>query len=80
MIRVLVTGATGFCGSALVAALADAGYAVRAAVRRPPAPPLRAGVELSGFKVCWAGVEPSSPRPNRSSQSTFRHRKILLIS
>jgi len=46
VIRVLVTGATGFCGRALVAALADAGYAVRAAVRRAPAPPLRAGVEL----------------------------------
>jgi UDP-glucose 4-epimerase len=33
--RILVTGASGFVGQPLVAALALAGYAVRAAVRRP---------------------------------------------
>jgi nucleoside-diphosphate-sugar epimerase len=35
--RVLVTGATGFVGRHLVAALRDAGCAVRVALRRPPA-------------------------------------------
>ena len=35
MSRVLVTGASGFIGNAVVAALARDGYAVRAAVRRP---------------------------------------------
>lgn len=35
MSRVLVTGASGFIGSTVVAALARDGYAVRAAVRRP---------------------------------------------
>jgi nucleoside-diphosphate-sugar epimerase len=46
MTRVLVTGATGFCGRPLVAALADAGYAVRAAVRGTPAPPFVGAVEV----------------------------------
>jgi len=36
--RVLVTGASGFIGRALVPALVTAGYDVRAAVRRMPAP------------------------------------------
>jgi nucleoside-diphosphate-sugar epimerase len=36
--RVLVTGASGFIGRALVPALVTAGYGVRAAVRRMPAP------------------------------------------
>lgn len=47
MTRVLVTGATGFCGLPLVARLAAAGYEVRAAVRRAPSPPLPAGVETA---------------------------------
>jgi UDP-glucose 4-epimerase len=47
MSRVLVTGATGFCGRPLVARLATAGYAVRAAVRRPPSSPLPEGVEIA---------------------------------
>lgn len=36
--RVLVTGASGYIGGALVTALADAGHAVVAQLRRPPAP------------------------------------------
>jgi UDP-glucose 4-epimerase len=47
MTRVLVTGATGFCGRPLVARLAAAGYEVRASVRRTPSPPLPAGVETA---------------------------------
>ena len=59
MTRVLVTGATGFCGRPLVARLAAAGHAVRAAVRRAPTPPFPAGVEIAlhgdlGEPVDWA--------------------------
>jgi UDP-glucose 4-epimerase len=43
---VLVTGATGFVGRAVVTAFAHDGRAVRAAVRRPPQPALAAGVEV----------------------------------
>lgn len=42
--RLLVTGATGFVGRAVVVAFAH-GNTVRAAVRRPPQPPLPGGVE-----------------------------------
>jgi nucleoside-diphosphate-sugar epimerase len=44
-VKVLVTGATGTIGRPLVAALADAGYTVRAAVRDPHSP-FRSGVEI----------------------------------
>lgn len=47
MTRVLVTGASGFCGRPLVARLVAAGYQVRAAVRRAPPKPLPAGVETA---------------------------------
>jgi UDP-glucose 4-epimerase len=47
MRRVLVTGATGFLGRPLVAALTDAGYGVRAAVRRSPDRPFPGGVEVA---------------------------------
>ena len=44
--RILVTGASGFIGRAVLAAFAQRGDAVRAAVRRPPQPPLPAAVEV----------------------------------
>jgi nucleoside-diphosphate-sugar epimerase len=60
MTRVLVTGATGFCGRPLVAALADAGYAVRVAVRGAPSPPFAQAVEVVqadlAAPVDWASL------------------------
>jgi UDP-glucose 4-epimerase len=57
MSRVLVTGATGFCGRPLVTRLADAGYAVRAAVRGTAAPELARTVEIAqadlAASVAW---------------------------
>jgi nucleoside-diphosphate-sugar epimerase len=44
--RVLVTGASGFVGRAVVTALADSGRAVSAGVRRRPQPPFPASVEV----------------------------------
>jgi UDP-glucose 4-epimerase len=44
--RVLVTGASGFIGRAVVASFAADGHAVRAAVRRPPQAPFCAGIEV----------------------------------
>jgi UDP-glucose 4-epimerase len=44
--RVLVTGASGFVGRAVVAAFARAGGVVCAGGRRPPQPPFPAGVEV----------------------------------
>jgi len=46
MTYVLVTGASGFVGRAVVAAFAQSGRAVRAAMRRPPGAPFPAGVEV----------------------------------
>ena len=46
MTRLLVTGATGFIGRAVVTALAQRGVAVRAAVRRPPQPGFAASVDV----------------------------------
>jgi nucleoside-diphosphate-sugar epimerase len=46
MTRVLVTGATGFVGRAVLTACARDGRNVRAAVRRPPHPPFAGGVEV----------------------------------
>jgi nucleoside-diphosphate-sugar epimerase len=45
--RVLVTGASGFVGRAVVTAFAHDGHAVRAAVRRPPQPAFAAGIEVA---------------------------------
>ena len=44
--RLLVTGATGFVGRAVVTAFAQHGATVRAAVRRPPQPTFTASVEV----------------------------------
>jgi nucleoside-diphosphate-sugar epimerase len=46
MTRLLVTGATGFVGRAVVTAFAKRGDTVRAAARRLPQPPFTAGVEV----------------------------------
>jgi nucleoside-diphosphate-sugar epimerase len=43
---VLITGASGFLGRAVIAALAADGYTIRAAARRRPIVPLPAGVEV----------------------------------
>ena len=45
-LRVLVTGATGFLGRAVVAAFAENGQIVRAGVRRIPVPPFGDSVEV----------------------------------
>jgi nucleoside-diphosphate-sugar epimerase len=42
----LITGASGFVGRAAVGAFARQGFAVRAAMRRPPPPPLPTGIEI----------------------------------
>ena len=66
--RVLVTGATGFIGTQLVAALGAGGADVQGVARRPPAMPL-AGcaklhlVDLSDLVACRALVQ--STRPDR---------------
>ena len=44
--RLLVTGASGFLGRATIAAFAQNGYALRAAVRRQPDPALPSGIEV----------------------------------
>ena len=46
MTRLLVTGASGFLGRAAIAAFAQNGYALRAAVRRQPDPALPSGIEV----------------------------------
>jgi nucleoside-diphosphate-sugar epimerase len=55
--RILVTGASGFIGRAVVSTLAAAGHEVRAAVRRPTAPPFPLGVEPVLHGDLEAGVE-----------------------
>lgn len=46
MTRILVTGASGFVGRAVVTAFAQSDRTIRAAVRRPPEPAFAAGVEV----------------------------------
>jgi UDP-glucose 4-epimerase len=46
MSRVLVTGASGFLGRAVIAAFAASGHPLRAAVRRPPQPSFATGIEV----------------------------------
>ena len=45
--KVLVTGASGFIGRPLTAALAEAGYQVRAAVRDPRGQSFSPGIEVA---------------------------------
>jgi UDP-glucose 4-epimerase len=59
--KVLVTGATGFVGRPLLAALQGAGYEVHAAVRRQPQPVLPVGVVVVpgpdlGEAGAWCGL------------------------
>jgi nucleoside-diphosphate-sugar epimerase len=56
MMRVLVTGATGFIGRPLVASLAGAGYHVVAAARQKSAPPLPPGVSVATLSDLAAPV------------------------
>jgi nucleoside-diphosphate-sugar epimerase len=44
--HILVTGASGFIGRAVVAALAETGHTIRAAMRRPPPSPFAGNVEV----------------------------------
>jgi nucleoside-diphosphate-sugar epimerase len=44
--RLLVTGASGFIGRAVIGALAPSNLTLRAAVRRPPQPPFPTGAEV----------------------------------
>lgn len=54
---VLVTGATGFVGRALVPVLRRAGIAVRATSRRTPGPAPRDGRDGSGGAVDWVAAD-----------------------
>jgi UDP-glucose 4-epimerase len=45
--RILVTGAAGFVGRAVLTALAQRGFVLRAALRTPPRSPLPAGIEIA---------------------------------
>lgn len=47
MTRLLVTGASGFIGRAVISAFAQDGHPLRAASRRPPQPPFAANVEVA---------------------------------
>jgi nucleoside-diphosphate-sugar epimerase len=57
MSRILVTGASGFLGRAVIAAFAKDGHAVRAAVRQTPVPPFTTGIEVATHRDYVEGVD-----------------------
>jgi nucleoside-diphosphate-sugar epimerase len=57
MSRILVTGASGFLGRAVIAAFAKDGHAVRAAVRQTPVPPFAAGIEVATHRDYVEGFD-----------------------
>lgn len=56
--RLVVTGATGFIGRRLVSAAADAGWTVRALVRRPAEAELDSRAEVMRWQLEGAGARP----------------------
>ena len=66
--RVLVTGATGYVGREVAAALAEAGHETRGLVRPGSTSPVPAGVTASAQIPSWT-VWSNSRRPNSSGSA-----------
>ena len=67
--NVLVTGATGFLGGAVVQRLAEAGHRVRMVGRSPPGPAL---LDLGEFQALDL-QQPSAVRPALSGMDALMH-------